>query len=642
MNFFERQAEHRKESKRLVFLFILAVLAVVAAVDLLALAMLAGFGDDEEASVIPGMVMFTLGTCAVIGGATMYRTASLRAGGAAVAKSLGATPVPESTTDFQLRRLRNVVEEIAIASGVPVPQIYVLEEEDAINALTAGYAPADAAVVVTRGALDRLNRDELQGMIAHEYSHLLNGDMRLNIRLMGLLFGLLVVAVIGKKILEHGRFRGKDGAPVLLFALGLLVIGSVGLFFGRLIKAGVSRQREYLADASAVQFTRQTTGVSGALKKVGGLPQGSRLGNGDTEEVSHMLFCDGVGYGTMMATHPGVVERIKALEPGFKGQELNALAAKWAAHVPVGVDEDVALGIAGSGAAHLPRSQASLELNPPAVVAQVGSPQADDYHRAGLIADGIPEELQAAARDHEQVMPLLFGLVRATDEGVQRKQDFELKARMGAIVAVGAAGYAEQTAALHPMLRMPLAALAFPVLRRRPPAELNRFVDAMYALLHADGRLDLFEYCLGRLLRLQVQEALDPAAVRITGNRKLAEAPVSEAAVKLLAVVAQAGHADPAHAQRAYLAGLARVYPRLNAPYAPPGATATTDALEQAWPVLDGLDPIGKELLVEGIVAAIGSDAQVSVAEAELLRVVCASLHCPLPPMLEAPASRLS
>jgi hypothetical protein len=426
----------------------------------------------------------------------------------------------------------------------------------------------------------------------------------------------------------------------MVAALVAIVVGYVGLFFARMIKAGVSRQREYLADASAVQFTRQTTGLSGALKKIGGLAAGSKLGNADTEEVSHMLFGDGVGYSTLMATHPPLLERIKALEPSFKGQELNALAARWAQHPPVGVDEDVALGLDGGGAARLPRSQSHVELTPPAVVAQVGTPQADDYRRAGLIADGIPEELQAAARDHEQVMPLLFGLVRASDEAVQRKQDFELKARMGAIVAVGAAGYSEQTSALHPMLRLPLAALAFPVLRRRPPAELNRFVDAMYALLHADGRLDLFEYCLGRLLRLQVQESLDPASVRITGKRKLADAAVSAAAVELLAVIAQAGHDDAVSAQHAYLAGLARVYPRLNAPYAPP--RVATEALDRAWPPLDALDPVGKELLVEGIVAAIGSDTQVSVAEAELLRVVCASLHCPLPPMLEAPASRLS
>jgi len=638
MNFFERQDAHRRQSRRLVLLFTLAVVAIVVAVDLVAVVAMGGLGKDGNPVAI--FVLATVVALGVIGAATLYRVASLRGGGAAVARQMGATPVPESTSDFHLRRLRNVVEEVAIASGVPVPQIFVLEEEEAINAFAAGYAPSDASVTVTRGALDRLNRDELQGVIAHEFSHVLNGDMRLNIRLVGLLFGIMVLALIGRKILEHGRFRGKDGAPVLLMAVGVMAIGYIGLFFGRLIKAGVSRQREYLADASAVQFTRQTNGIAGALKKIGGLPAGSKLGNGDAEEVSHMLFGDGVGYSNLMATHPPLLARIKALDPGFSGQKLNALSARWQSAPPVGVDEDVAMGLDGGGAARLPRPQAQLEINPPSVVAQVGAPQADDFRRAGTLADGIPEELQEAARDHEQVVPMLFGLAVSADAEVRRKQEFELKSRLGAITAVATLGYADQLAVLHPMLRLPLAAVAFPALRRRPPAELGRFVDAIYALVHADGRVDLFEYCLGRLLHQQVQEALDPARARTGGNRKLAEDAVRDAAVALLGVLAQAGHADTAGAQRAFLAGLARVYPRHNATYAP--ARAPNEVLDQAWPVLDALQPVGKELLLEGLVAAISSDGQVSVSEAELLRVVCASLHLPLPPMLETAASRLS
>ncbi|MGH8028875.1 MAG: M48 family metallopeptidase [Arenimonas sp.] len=640
MNFFQRQDEHRRQSRRLVFLFSLAVFAVVAAVDLVLMVAFGGLTEDGGGNVAGALFASTFVTLAVIGAATMYRVASLRGGGATVARQLGATPVPESTTDFHLRRLRNVVEEIAIASGVPVPQVFILEEEEAINAFAAGYAPADAAVTVTRGALDKLNRDELQGMIAHEFSHVLNGDMRLNIRLIGLLFGIMVLALIGRKILEHGRFRGKDGAPILLMALGLLVVGYIGLFFGRLIKAGVSRQREYLADASAVQFTRQVDGLAGTLKKIGGLPAGSKLANSDAEEISHLVFADGVGYSSLMATHPPLLERIRALDPSFTGQKLGALAARWQSAPPVGVDEDVTMGLDGVGAARLPKAHAQFEITPPAVVAQVGAPQADDFRRAGSLAEGIPEELQSAARDHEQVVPLLFGLVIGADPDARRKQELELKARQGAIVAVATFGFADQLATMHPMLRLPLAALAFPVLRRRPRAELGRFVDALYALAHADGRVDLFEYCLGRLLHVQVQEALDPAKGAMNGSRRLSEEAVRVAAIDLLAVLANAGHDDADGAQRAYLAGLSRVYPRVNAPYHPP--KDANAALDLAWPVLDALQPLGKELLIEGLVAAVSSDTRVSVAEAELLRVVCASLHCPLPPMLEAPTSRMS
>src|SRR5688572_22250190 len=280
MNFFERQAAARRTSSRLVVLFALAVAGIVFAID--AAAFLAyGAGADAEPGEIGALLVFTtLLTLGVIGLGSLYRVASLRGGGEPVALQLGGTPVPEDTTDFNLRRLRNVVEEIAIASGVPVPRIYVLEHEQAINAFAAGYSPADAVVAVTRGALDRLNRDELQGVIAHEFSHILNGDMRLNVRLIGVLFGILVLAIIGRKVLQFGRIGGRDNrgaAAVLLAALVAMAIGYIGLFFGRMIKAGVSRSRETMADASAVQFTRQTRGLAGALKKIGGLGEGSRL-----------------------------------------------------------------------------------------------------------------------------------------------------------------------------------------------------------------------------------------------------------------------------------------------------------------------------------------------------------------------------
>jgi Zn-dependent protease with chaperone function len=617
-------------------LFALAVFAIVAAVDLV---LLMAFGGGEGGSPAGVLVFGSLLTLAIIGCASLFRTASLRTGGAAVAHQFGATPVPEDTSDFNLRRLRNVVEEIAIASGVPVPQIFVLEEESAINAFAAGYAPSDAAITVTRGALNRLNRDELQGVIAHEFSHVLNGDMRLNIRLIGLLFGILVLAIIGRKILNYGRFgRSRDGAPLLAVALGLLVVGYVGLFFGRLIKAGLSRQRELLADASAVQFTRQTGGLAGALKKLAGLPEGSRLGNPDAEEVSHMLFGEGLKLSSLMATHPPLAERIKALDPSFKPGQLSELQARWALHPPVGMDEDVALGLAGTPAHALPATGVPLNITPPGVIAHVGAPQAEDYRRAGNINDAIPDVLQRAARHQADVVPMLFGLLHAPPGKVRDAQQYELRARSDVATAEQALDYAERMAGLHPMLRLPLASLAFPLLRRRPRPELQQFIDTVYALVHADGEVSLFEYCLGRLLRTQVQEALDPARAWVPGNKRLVDAKA--AVVTLLAIVAEAGHDNPADAPRAYVTGLERVFPRLGAAYAPP--TDMLGALDDLWPKLDALEPLGKELLIEGLVAAISHDGQVSVAESELLRTVCASLHCPLPPMLERAESRLS
>ena len=626
MNFFEQQAVARRTSSRLVILFALAVVAIVLAVD----------GVVWVATQSPRMVLFaTVAAAAVIVIGSLYRIASLGGGGEAVAQQMGGTPVPENTTDPGLRRLRNVVEEIAIASGVPVPKVYVLEHEAAINAFAAGYSTSDAVVAVTRGALDRLNRDELQGVIAHEFSHILNGDMRLNIRLVGVLFGILMIGLIGRKILEHGRFggRSKNLGAILIAALVAMVIGYIGLFFGRMIKAGVSRSREKLADASAVQFTRQTQGLSGALKKIGGLHDGSRLNQrSDAEEVSHMLFGDGVGFSGLFATHPPLLERIRALEPSFGGEDLARLQAKWIATPPDGMQEDVALGLVAGSGSRLPGATQELSMTPPMVAAQVAMPAADDYRRADTIVTAIPEALRDLAADREAVMPLLLGLLLDADEALAERQQVEIAARLGDGVADHAVRIHQQlTAELHPMLRLPLAALAFPVLRLRPRPQLDAFMDTVHALVHADGQVSLFEYCLGRLLTVQVRESLDPSRYARFGRRK--PGSVRGEFATLLAVVAQAGHEDRASAQHAYLAGLQRVLPRDHLPYAPP-ATGVV-ALDAVWEPLDALDPLAKQAMVEAVTAAVSHDGRVSVAEAELLRTICGALHCPLPPMLE-------
>ncbi len=627
MNFFEHQAAARRMSSRLLLLFALAVAGIVAAVDAVAWLLT---GSVQ-------VVAFTsVATLAVIGFGSMYRIASLRGGGDAVALQMGGVPVPEDATDLNLRRLRNVVEEIAIASGVPVPRVYVLEHEAAINAFAAGYSSSDAVVAVTRGALDRLNRDELQGVVAHEFSHILNGDMRLNIRLVGVLFGILMIGLIGRKILAPGRFggRGKGAGGVLGVALVAIVVGYIGLFFGRMIKAGVSRSREVLADASAVQFTRQAQGLAGALKKIGGLHEGARLNDrGDAEEVSHMLFGDGVGFSGLFATHPPLLKRIQALEPGFDGGALQALQAKWAASPPSGLDEDRRMGLGGDSGTRLPLAAQQLEVTPRTVAAQVATPAADDVRRADGIVAAIPEALRDLAAGRETVMPLLLGLLLADDDALAARQQAEIGARLGESHADHALRIHQQLVAdLHPMLRLPLAALAFPVLRLRPRPELDAFLATVAAVVAADGEVSLFEYCLGRLLAVQVRESLDPSRYARFGRRKPGN--VRQEFATLLAVVAQAGHADAASARRAYLAGMQRVLPRDHLPYAPPANGV--QALDAVWEPLDALDPLAKQVMVEAVTDAVSHDGRVSVAEAELLRTICGVLHCPLPPMLES------
>ncbi|HVP70770.1 MAG TPA: M48 family metallopeptidase, partial [Gemmatimonadaceae bacterium] len=269
-------------------------------------------------------------TLAIMALASLYRAASLAGGGADVARMMSATQVTGGGADPLQQRLVNVVEEMALASGVAVPEIFVLEHEAGINAFAAGTTHSNAAICVTRGALERLDRAELQGVIAHEFSHVLNGDMRLNQQLIGLSFGILALSLAGRFILRGltytrpNRGNGKDNSALaiaVVVGIALVIIGWIGVFLSRLIKAAVSREREALADASAVQFTREPQGLAGALKKIAAY--GARIQYAETEEVAHMLFERSSGaFSGWFATHPPLIERIKALDPSFDPRDL--------------------------------------------------------------------------------------------------------------------------------------------------------------------------------------------------------------------------------------------------------------------------------------------------------------------------------
>lgn len=652
MNFFERQTSARRQSRRLLVLFVLAVLAIVLAVDLLILLAIVLVGS--EGSIAPAdlwlhlsrppmptiALMVAVIVIVVIATASLVRLVGLRAGGSAVARSLGATPVPDAGNDPQHRRLRNVVEEIAIASGVPVPDIHILEGESGINAFASGYSPTDAAVAVTRGALDRLNRDELQGVIAHEFSHILNGDMRLNIQLIGLLHGILALSIIGRRMLEHMRHRrsNRDNGAVIGVAIGLVLIGSIGMFFGRLIKSGISRQREFLADASAVQFTRQTQGIAGALKKIAGLDSGSRLTARGGEDVSHMLFGDGFGLSGMFATHPPLIARIQVLEPGFDLGELQRLRQVWRSSPPSGLDEDAAMALtATSGENHPPRPAGSLpaadeliDWQPQAVVERVGDPITPDFHQARRVLEALPEFLVEAAHSHEQAPGLILALLWSEDAEVGRRQAELLRGSVPSTWFESADRLRAPCAALHPVQRLPVAEIAFPRLRHRPTADIQRLADRVAAMVHADGRISLSEYALATLLRTQVLDVLDPIDATGGGRSKLHDS--RPAVLTLLATVAAHGYADPAVAQRAYTAGLARVFPGLHAPYRPPEDWPT--ALDAGWTPLNRLNAPSKALLIEALAACVDHDGRISLAEVALLRTVSGVLGCPLPPAL--------
>ncbi len=627
MNFFEHQAKARAQSRWMIWAFAFSTLLTVLGVVAI-LAVTLAFGAAQQLTLadaalphLPVLLAVGAGVAAVIGLGSVYKIATLKSGGGQVATALGGVLVPADTREPRLRRLRNVVEEIAIASGVPVPQIYVLEQEAGINAFAAGYAPADAAVTVTRGALEKLDRDELQGVIAHEFSHVLNGDMRLNIRLMGLVFGLLVIHVIGREIVANTPRGGKRGPTLAVLGFGLMAMGGLGLLCGRLIKARLSRQREYLADASAVQFTRQTAGIAGALKKIAGIDAGSTLQAGKGEQVSHMLFGDGVGYSRLFATHPPLFERIRRIEPKFRPAALQAEAARWN-------DPDYFSDPGDEGPVKF-MTAGTRGVTAAAVVSQVGHPGADDYRYAETLNATIPLPLRHAAQADADAPALLLALLMDANPDIASRQRAAITAVRGASETARVLALHQGAENLHAALRLPLAALAFPILRQRPMAELQALRRLMSTLVQTDGRIGAFEFVLARLLAVQLGDWLAPAAA-VTGKQRLAT--LQDEAALLLSALADAGSPHGDKARRAFACGWSHLWPQSSRQPALPADWP--QALDAALDRLDGLMPLAKQMLIEALVKTLACDGQVTVGEAELLRVTCASLHCPLPPAL--------
>lgn len=639
VDFFDRQRAARGSTVKLTLLFALAVLGVVVVINLVVYLVLQSSPGGEQAG---WLVATTVIIILIIGGGTLAKMAALRGGGAAVALSVGAVPVDPTTSDPQLRRFTNVVEEMSIASGVPMPRLFVMPHEEGINAFAAGYSPNDAAVTVTAGALNRLNRDELQGVIGHEFSHILNGDMRINVRAMGLLAGLLVLGLVGLRILQFGGAgrRSRDGGAILLFGVAALVLGFVGQFFAGLIKAAMSRQREWLADASAVQFTRQTTGLAGALKKIAGVPDGSVLADTHSErQINHMLFGEGGRTLTQLwATHPPLLARIQALEPTFGPGQVAQLRQQYANARPDGMAEDRRLGLveggAGAGAgATGPRSGAvagpQLVIGPDEVTSRVGTFTVDDLERGAAISVALPDDLRERAAQPSTAVGLVVALLLDADETVQRHELDAVARGLGASVAQSAQALRPAAAAVPPLLRLPLAGLALPALSARPRREVHAVAVTIDALVQADGTLTVFEYCLTRLVAAYLRDTLDPAPRSAPGRAGVAR--VQDAAATLLAVMAVEGNPDPTAQEHAYRAGLTRLGlpPR---PYAPPADVFA--ALDAGWAPLDALQPQLKRALVAALAAAVADDGVLEVAEAELLRTACSLLHCPIPALL--------
>jgi Zn-dependent protease with chaperone function len=641
MRFFEHQERARRRSRVLVLVFALAVAAVVAAVDGLVLA-LSALSGGEISPLLPGQTAGTPTgriqilawtsalTLAFIGVAALIRAARLGAGGGQVARELGGVEVGSDPADPLRRRLRNLVEEMALAAGVPVPEVFVLERESGINAFAAGYTPADAAVAVTRGALDKLDRDQLQGVVAHELSHIVNGDTRIDIRLMGALFGILAISLIGRRLSTAGAHTRRAGSVVLI-GWALRLIGALGLLAGRLVKAALARQREYLADASAVQFTRNPEGIAGALRRIAVEPSGSLL-TVDTEEVSHMTFGEGTRT-RLLSSHPPLEERIRRIDPRFHPAQLKALARR------------LALAQAGAGDARMttgptpavePPQLGAGPLDVSGLLDAIGDPGQAALLAAALVVESLPDGLLAAARSPEWAPALLCLLLLAPDQESRERDTLIVARSLGAEAERRLAHLLAEHPAPAPRQRLPLAEIAFPALKRRPREDLARLDQTIDALMRADGQLEVFEYALARMLRVQIADALDPRQVRPADRLELADLEAEARA--LILALARLGHADETTARAAEGAGLALAG---WAPNRGPSLRETWhEVFDRTLTPLNGLRPRAKGTLVAALAATAAHDHQVTVAEAEALRAICAVLHVPLPmppPMTEAP-----
>jgi len=642
LNFFDAQDKARRTTRRLVLVYILGTTLIVLGVTLIIGGALFSFTQAGHGVTVgtfasqqaPILIAAAVLTTLFILGATAYKTAALSSGGGRVAVDLGGTLVTPDVQDPLRRRLRNVVEEMAIASGMPVPEIYVLEQENGINAFAAGFAPGDAAIAVTRGTLELLDRDELQGVIGHEFSHILNGDMRLNIRLMGVLFGIMVLGLIGRMILRGGRHaswvasRRNKGAPVvLIIGLGLTLLGAIGVFFARTIKASVSRQREYLADASAVQFTRQTDGLANALKKIGGFQAGSHLRAADPEEVSHMLFGTGSRLSGMFATHPPLTERIQALDPHFKASDYPDVDPR----VRQSIDDDSrAAGMHSNGAASIPVSGAS-DL-PREISSLIGDPEIEHVEFATKLRRSVPDLLYDAAHSHELAYLLTVALILDSSGRVLERQLKLTEERLGVDRTNLVRQYYDEISKAGAEYRLPLMEIAFPALKQRPAPQLSYLIELAGRIIDVDGEIDLYEYCFYRILVSNLGQASDPA--RRQKRSRASREPVRQAAVDLLRVVARHGHPDENEQQRAFEAGIA-MFGKWGSEFRyAANHEYSVAVLDKSLELLLALNGEGKQMLLEAVTAVVMSDKSLSIAEAELIRAICASLDCPLPPIL--------
>lgn len=637
MDFFESQDVAKRSTGRLVFLFALAVVSLIAITNLLVMVAFGLASSPAEAGGATRLSLFDwqtflyvgLGVSVVILFGSLYKIYSLSGGGARVAEMMnGRLLLPDSEDPLE-RRTLNVVEEMAIASGTPVPPVYVLEEAG-INAFAAGYSPSDAVIGITRGAMETLSRQQLQGVIAHEFSHILHGDMRINIRLIGVLHGILLLGIIGYYLLRSGAHsrRSKDSGGIVMLGLGLVVVGYVGTFFGNLIKAAVSRQREYLADASAVQYTRNPEGIAGALMQIAQHTGHSYLEHPGGREINHALFEEAgkLSLGGLYATHPPLEERISAILPAWDGSyDL--------IHRPEPKQPEATESLAGSS----DRAKAAMgNLAGTAgtvlaghAIGKVGQPDAGHLHYADELLLSLPQSVLKAARQPSAARALIYYLVLDDKDELRDRQLEHLENSADTGVYSELQSLLKSSPQVEAEQRLPLVELALTSLRQLSERQFGIFKSNFEQLIASDDKVDLFEWCLQKYLFHHLGNVFDEKQPPGLGRLELKKC--SNAVSTLLAIFSHCHKSGDLKPAQVFDRGARALAMQLDMP---PVKQLSYAELDKALGRLGKVKPLQKPALLKACAACILADDVVAPVEVELLRTVAAILDCPMPPLL--------
>lgn len=661
MDFFEHQDQARKRTRKLVIYFgfsVIMTMVAVYAVSAISLAYAVADSPDDSfhptqqwlEPVTDGLpldgdliliVFIITGTIIFLG--SSVKTFQLSKGGKAIAIMLGGQRLQPNSEDLKEKQLLNIVEEMAIASGSPIPEVYLLPRERGINAFAAGFTPSDAAIGITRGSLDLLTRDEIQGVIAHEFSHILNGDMRLNMQMTCLTHGILFISEAGSLLMRvpfraalytSGSSRREGNMPfqamIALIAAGvvLMIIGSIGYFFAQLIKSAVSRQREFLADAAAVQFTRNPEGIGMALKKIGGLAAGSSIQASQSAEASHFFFANGLAssWYEWFATHPPLEQRISIIDPSFDGTFPDVAEIAPPSFEETATKQKTARERAGIFVQDADNFQVA------GIVASAGQLSPASINAAQSLTGSLPSSLYDAAHDPFGARAVAYGLLLSDDSSVLHYQREILQNHADPAVLTELEKLMQEFTKLKSRHRLVLIDLAIPALRQLSPGQYQTFRKITSSLAAADQGIDLFEYCLEKILIRHLDPSFNP--VKATSPSVHSLLPVWQECLHLLGALAYVESETQEEAVAAFEAGISQLNLADRQASLPPREEAGLVHVDAALTACAGLTPMHKRNLLFACSQVVLKFRGCGTEEAELIRAIADTLDCPLPPFV--------